>query len=84
MVAECARVLKPEGVLIALFLLATVPIEGQGLMPSVHWLPSGSNRHVYIRFFLTVGVGSKLDRGGLPRRLGNWANVLRNIPSIAL
>jgi SAM-dependent methyltransferase len=56
---ECARVLKPNGVLLATFPLATSPIETHIGIPFAHWIPHGSLRIHFLRFFYAMGLGSK-------------------------
>jgi SAM-dependent methyltransferase len=43
-VSECARVLRPGGALVALFPLATDPIEPHLRIPFAHWVPPGGFR----------------------------------------
>ena len=56
MVAECARVLRPGGVLLANFPLATYPIEGHLRVPFAHWLPPGPLRVRYLQLWRILGV----------------------------
>jgi SAM-dependent methyltransferase len=56
---ECTRVLKPNGVLLATFPLATCPIETHIGIPFAHWIPPGNVRIQYLRFFYTLGLRPK-------------------------
>jgi SAM-dependent methyltransferase len=56
MLAECARVLRPGGVLLANFPLATYPIEGHLRVPFAHWLPPGRLRVRYLQLWRILGV----------------------------
>jgi SAM-dependent methyltransferase len=60
MMAECARVLRPGGTLLANFPLATYPVEGHLGVPFAHWIPPGALRVRYLDLF---------SRLGRPRRL---------------
>jgi SAM-dependent methyltransferase len=62
MVGECARVLKPDGVLLATLPLATTPVELHVKVPFVHWLPPGPLRRKYLTFFGNLGLG-RLQEG---------------------
>jgi SAM-dependent methyltransferase len=62
MFEECARVLRPGGVLIALFPLATVPIEYHLKVPFAHWIPPGKTRINYLRPFYALGLRPKAGR----------------------
>lgn len=52
---ECARVLRPNGVLIATLPLATTPIEAHLKTPIAHWLPAGAVRVRYLRVWHALG-----------------------------
>ena len=78
MLGECARVLKPGGTLIALFPLATYPIEGHSLVPFVHWLPPGSGRARYLRLCLTLGIGRRIPGMGARASATEWDERLRD------
>lgn len=54
MIAECARVLRPGGVLVTLFPFVTYPLEGHVKIPFVHWLPPGNFRVQYMRLFFLL------------------------------
>ncbi len=56
MLAECARVLKPGGTLLANFPLATYPVEGHIRVPIAHWLPPGRFRRRYIELWCRAGL----------------------------
>ncbi|MGA1840036.1 MAG: class I SAM-dependent methyltransferase [bacterium] len=56
---ECNRVLKPNGVLLAIFPLATSPIETHIGIPFAHWIPQGNFRVQYLRFFYAMGLRSR-------------------------
>jgi SAM-dependent methyltransferase len=60
MLAECARVLKPGGTVLALFPLATYPIEWHLKIPFAHWIPPGKARIHYLRLFYASGVRPRL------------------------
>ncbi|MGH2351518.1 MAG: class I SAM-dependent methyltransferase, partial [Chloroflexota bacterium] len=55
-VQECARVLKPDGVLLANFPLATYPVEWHLKIPFAHWLPPGELRVRYLQLFYALGL----------------------------
>ncbi|NWF70739.1 MAG: class I SAM-dependent methyltransferase [Chloroflexi bacterium] len=59
MFEECARVLRPEGMLIALFPFASVPIEFHLKIPFAHWIPPGQARVNYLRPFYALGLRPK-------------------------
>jgi SAM-dependent methyltransferase len=77
MLAECARVLKPDGSLITLFPPATYPIEGHSLVPFVHWIPAGRFRRAYLRAFLTLGIGRRLPGWSVSQAVHEWDDRLR-------
>ncbi|MFN8376373.1 MAG: hypothetical protein U0694_26315 [Anaerolineae bacterium] len=56
---ECARVLRPGGILITLFPLATVPIGFHAKIPFAHWLPPGNVRINYLRAFYALHLRPK-------------------------
>ncbi len=56
MLAECARVLRPGGTLLANFPLATYPIEWHLKIPFAHWIPPGPVRVAYFRLFYAAGI----------------------------
>lgn len=56
---ECARVLKPNGFLLATFPLVTSPIETHIGIPFAHWIPPGNVRIQYLRFFYALGLRPK-------------------------
>lgn len=56
---ECARVLKPNGVLLATFPLATCPLETHIGIPFAHWISPGNVRIQYLRFFYTLRLRPK-------------------------
>lgn len=60
MISECARVLKPNGVLLANFPLATCPIEGHLNIPFAHWIPPGEIRVSYLEGFYALGIRPKI------------------------
>ena len=61
-VSECARVLRPGGALIALFPLATDPIEPHLRIPFAHWIPPGGFRRAYLWPFYALRLRPR--RGG--------------------
>ena len=66
MMFECARVLKPGGVLLINFPLATYPIEGHYKIPFAHWLPPGILRVRYLQLYAALGLfKGKESRKGL-------------------
>jgi SAM-dependent methyltransferase len=77
MLAECARVLRPDGVLIALFPTATYPIEGHALVPFVHWIPPGAFRRSYLRVFLSLGIGRTMPGLSVKESAREWDERLR-------
>ena len=56
MLGECARVLRPDGVLLANFPLATYLVEGHLPAPLAHWLPPGPLRVRYLQLLCAIGV----------------------------
>lgn len=58
--AECARLLKPSGTLIALFPFATYPLELHLRIPFAHWLPPGGLRIAYLRLIYGLGLRPKI------------------------
>ncbi|HEX2034098.1 MAG TPA: class I SAM-dependent methyltransferase [Chloroflexota bacterium] len=56
MVGECARVLRPHGVLLTNFPLATYPVEWHLKIPLAHWLPPGPLRVRYLWLFYALGL----------------------------
>jgi SAM-dependent methyltransferase len=77
LLAECTRVLKPDGVLITLFPLATYPLEGHVLLPLVHWLPPGRVRRSYLRACFSLGLGRKLPGYSTADAAREWDERLR-------
>ncbi|MDJ0704395.1 MAG: class I SAM-dependent methyltransferase [Leptolyngbyaceae cyanobacterium MO_188.B28] len=65
MLSECARVLKPNGILLSNFPLATCPIELHVMIPAAHWLPPGKLRVRYLQLFYALGLG-KRDKNTSP------------------
>ena len=65
MISECSRVLKPGGILLANFPLATDPIEVHLKIPFAHWLPPGNLRTRYLYLFYLLGLRPK-PKGVLP------------------
>jgi len=59
MLQECTRVLKPGGVLLTIFPMATCPIEQHIGIPFAHWLPPGHFRVRYLRLFYALGLRPK-------------------------
>ena len=55
MMFECARVLRPGGVLLTNFPLATYPVEGHLKIPFAHWVPPGAPRVRYLRPWCALG-----------------------------
>jgi SAM-dependent methyltransferase len=77
LLAECARVLKPEGELISLFPLATYPLEGHVRVPFAHWLPPGGLRRGYLRVCLGLGVARRLPGYAGADAAREWDERLR-------
>jgi SAM-dependent methyltransferase len=77
MLAECARVLRPDGTLIALFPTATYPIEGHVLVPFAHWIPSGRFRRAYLRLCLSLGIGRRMPGLSVKESAREWDERLR-------
>lgn len=59
MFEESARVLKPGGVLLINFPLATYPIEWHLKIPFAHWIPPGRLRVQYLRIFYFIRLARK-------------------------
>lgn len=60
MIAECARVLKPNGVIIMLFPFATYPFENHSKIPFAHWISPGKTRIRYIYCFHLLHLGYRM------------------------
>jgi SAM-dependent methyltransferase len=56
LVGEVARVLRPDGVLLANFPIATYPLEGHLGIPFAHWLPPGMWRRRYLCAFYALHI----------------------------
>ena len=78
MVSEVTRVLRPGGTLIALFPLATYPIEGHALIPFAHWLPPGQVRQRYFTAMLACRLGRRLPGMGARASAAEWDARLRD------
>lgn len=78
MVRECARVLRPEGILLAQFPLATCLVEGHSRVPFAHWMRPGGARLRYIDLCHALGLAA--PRQGLSRRESAewWEDYLRH------
>lgn len=59
MFEECARVLKPDGILLINFPLATALFEPHLKIPFAHWIPSGNLRIQYLRMFYALRLAKK-------------------------
>jgi SAM-dependent methyltransferase len=68
MMSECARVLKPGGILLANFPLATYPIEGHLRVPFAHWIPPGRFRVKYLQLCYASGLFKKMRRENADRK----------------
>ena len=77
MLAECTRVLKPDGALVTLFPLATYPLEGHVLVPFAHWLPPGRWRRRYLRATLSLGIGRRMPGLSVKEAAREWDERLR-------
>lgn len=77
MLAETVRVLKPGGTFIALFPLATYPIEGHCLVPFAHWLPPGRSRRRYLTTMLTLRIGRRFEGMTNGQSAAEWDDRLR-------
>jgi len=60
MFGECARVLRPDGVLLATFPLATSPFEAHIGIPCAHWIPPGRCRIRYLSLFYALRLRPRL------------------------
>ncbi len=72
MMSECCRVLKPNGVLLANFPLATKPIEGHVKIPFAHWMAPGKMQFLYLYVFSALGLGSNTKRGSSVSEKANF------------
>lgn len=77
MLAETVRVLKPGGTFIALFPLATYPLEGHCLIPFAHWLPPGLARQRYFTAMLRLRVGRRFPGMTARESAAEWDDRLR-------
>jgi len=60
MISECARVLRPGGIFLTTFPLATSPVEGHVKVPFAHWIPPGKLRVRYLQSCLALGLHGAL------------------------
>jgi SAM-dependent methyltransferase len=65
MVFEAARVLRPGGVFLTNFPLATYPIEGHCMVPFAHWIPPGTFRVRYLQLWCALGLFKKEGQSAL-------------------
>jgi SAM-dependent methyltransferase len=65
MIFECARVLRPGGVLLTNFPLATYPVEGHLKIPFAHWVPPGTSRVRYLQPWCALGWLKKKGHSAL-------------------
>lgn len=77
MLSEVVRVLRPGGLFVALFPLATYPLEGHCLIPFAHWLPPGTARQRYLAAMLTLRVGRRFDGMSIRQSAAEWDDRLR-------
>jgi SAM-dependent methyltransferase len=77
--AECARVLRPGGVLITLFPLATYPVELHAKIPFAHWIPPGRVRIAYLQFFYALGLRPRWQGTSAHESAVHWDETLRKI-----
>ena len=77
MLAETTRVLRPGGTFIALFPLATYPIEGHCLVPFAHWLPPGRARQTYLTAMLRLRIGRRFAGMTSHQSAVEWDDRLR-------
>jgi SAM-dependent methyltransferase len=59
--SECARVLRPNGVLLTNFPLASYPVEGHLRIPFAHYIPPGKARVKYLELFYGLGLRPKRE-----------------------
>ena len=67
MLFECARVLRPGGILLINFPLATYPVEGHLKIPFAHWIPPGAARVRYLQLWCGLGWFNKKGRSASER-----------------
>ena len=77
--AECARVLRPGGVVITLFPLATYPVELHARIPFAHWLPPGRVRIAYLQCFYALGLRPRWKDLSAHETAVHWDETLRKI-----
>ncbi len=77
MFAECARVLRPRGILITLFPFATVPIEFHLKIPFAHWVPPGNMRVNYLRPYFALGLRPKDAGKSAYETAVSWEKYMR-------
>lgn len=77
MLSEVTRVLRPDGTFVALFPLATYPIEGHCLVPFAHWWPPGRARQRYLTTMLQCRVGRRLPGMSARQSAIEWDDRLR-------
>ncbi len=76
--AECARVLRPDGVLVTLFPVATYPLEGHVKIPFAHWLPPGRLRINYMRIFFALRLRPRKSNRTPLESAEHWDKYLTN------
>ena len=76
---ECARVLRPGGVVITLFPLATYPVELHAKIPFAHWLPPGRVRIAYLQCFYALGLRPRWKNLNAHFTAVHWDETLRKI-----
>lgn len=65
MVFEAARALRPGGVFLTIFPLATYPVEAHSRIPFAHWLPPGGLRVRYLQLCCALGLYTKEGQSAL-------------------
>lgn len=76
MVEECARVLKPGGMVVTLFPFATYPLEGHSKVPFVHWLPPGKLRRRYLWLFFWLRLRPRSEGKNAVQMAEYWDHYL--------
>jgi SAM-dependent methyltransferase len=77
--AECARVLRPGGVVVTLFPLATYPVELHAKIPFAHWLPPGRVRIAYLELFYALHLRPLWKNCSAHETAVHWDETLRKI-----
>lgn len=74
--AECARTLKPDGTLLALFPPKSYPLEGHCKVPFAHRLPAGRLRRAWLRPFFAARLRPRREGLSVAETVRWWDDYL--------